>query len=188
MLSPRVTVPLLAKAVLKPIAAIRQPALPAPEKTVDQTRLVPQVAPHIVPQAVPELNAHPDEATHVASAKPSAASASTPAPGTQSVSADDLRQYRLSLAIAARRFKRYPALARERGWEGTVEVMISLIARLPMPQIALASSSGRSVLDEQALEMLAQAARTTALPESLKGRDLRLLLPVKFSLEFESTD
>ena len=181
MLSPRVTVPPLAKALLKPVAAIRQPALPAPEKVGIQARFVPPLE----AQAVPELNAHSDEAAHAASARPSAASSSASATGTQGVSADDLRQYRLSLAIAARRFKRYPALARERGWEGTVEVAISLIALLPTPQIGLASSSGRSVLDEQALEMLAQAARSTDLPESLKGRDLRLLLPVTFSLELD---
>lgn len=105
------------------------------------------------------------------------------APASQGLSADDLRQYRLSLAIAARRFKRYPALARERGWEGTSAVAINLIAALPTPQIALLDSSGRRALDEQAVEMVTQAARATELPEALKGRDFRVVLPVKFSLE-----
>jgi len=99
------------------------------------------------------------------------------------VSADDLHQYRLSLAIAARRFKRYPALARERGWEGTAEVALNVNALLPVPEVVLVRSSGRGVLDEQALEMLTQAARVTSLPQILKGRDFRVLLPVKFSLE-----
>jgi protein TonB len=94
-----------------------------------------------------------------------------------------MRHYRLSLASAARRFKRYPALAKERGWEGTVEVAINLNASLPVPDVVLVHSSGRSVLDEQALEMMLQAARVTALPEGLKGRDFRVLLPVKFSLD-----
>lgn len=105
------------------------------------------------------------------------------APASQGLSADDLRQYRMSLAIAARRFKRYPALARERGWEGTSQVAINLIAALPTPQIALLDSSGRKALDEQAVEMITQAARVTELPEVLKGRDFRVVLPVKFSLE-----
>jgi protein TonB len=49
--------------------------------------------------------------------------------------------------------------------------------------VVLIRSSGRDVLDAQALEMMAQAARVTTLPEGLKARDLRILLPVTFSLE-----
>jgi protein TonB len=101
----------------------------------------------------------------------------------EGASADDLRQYRLSLAISARRFKRYPVLARERGWEGTAEVALNVNALLPVPEVVLVRSSGQGVLDQQALEMMTQAARVTSLPQSLKGRDFRVLLPVKFSLE-----
>lgn len=99
------------------------------------------------------------------------------------VDADDMRQYRLSLATAARRFKRYPALARERGWEGATEVALQVNALLSRPEVELVNSSGRSILDEQALEMIRQAVRITMLPEGLKGRDFRILLPVKFSLD-----
>ena len=101
----------------------------------------------------------------------------------EGVSADDMRQYRLSLASAARRFKRYPALARERGWEGTAEIALNVSTLLPVPEAELVRSSGRNLLDEQALEMITQAARITSLPDGLKGRDFRVLLPVKFSLE-----
>ena len=112
-----------------------------------------------------------------------AASATAPAVGRSGVSGDDLRQYRLSLASAARRFKRYPALATQRGWEGTVEVALNVSALAPVPEVVLVRSSGRSVLDEQALEMLSQAARVTALPDGLRARDFRIVLPVQFSLE-----
>ena len=118
-------------------------------------------------------------------ARGGAQSDALPAPDLtrEGASADDLRQYRLSLAISARRFKRYPALARERGWEGTAEVALDVNALLPVPEVVLVRSSGRGVLDEQALEMMTQAARVTNLPQSLKGRDFRVLLPVQFSLE-----
>lgn len=98
-------------------------------------------------------------------------------------SADDLRQYRVELAIAARRFRRYPGQARERGWEGVTEVALSVSAHLPVPEVILVRSSGHPVLDRQALEMMTQAARAAVLPESLRGRDLRIMLPVRFSLE-----
>ncbi len=111
------------------------------------------------------------------------AQASAPAMARDGVNADDLRQYRISLAIAARRFKRYPALARERGWEGTAEVALTVSAHLREPDVALLRSSGHAALDRQAQEMMAQAARAAVLPESLKGRDFRIMLPVQFSLD-----
>lgn len=98
------------------------------------------------------------------------------------VNPDDLRQYRVALAIAARRFKRYPSLARERGWEGTVEVALDVTAWQPAPAISLVRSSGRATLDEQAMAMIEQATAATALPERLKGRGFRVLLPIEFSL------
>ena len=101
----------------------------------------------------------------------------------EGVSADDLRQYRVSLASAARRFKRYPALAREQGWEGTAEVAIRVSSALPAPEVVLVRSSGRDLLDEQAVEMLAQAARATSMPEGLRGHDFQIPLPVAFSLD-----
>ncbi len=102
-----------------------------------------------------------------------------------SVSADDMRHYRVALASAAKRFKRYPLLARERGWEGTVEVAVLLHAAIPRPEVKLVRTSGRELLDTQALEMLAQAVRVAELPQGLRGRDLRIDLPVRFSLEDE---
>ena len=99
--------------------------------------------------------------------------------------ADDLRQYRLSLAAAARRFKRYPALARERGWEGRVELAIGFRGALPVPEVTLLRSSGRKLLDEQALATMQQAVQAVALPDSLRGRNFHETLAMQFSLEDE---
>lgn len=172
----------------KPAAGQRPQASPLPE-----TRAAHSGAPAVgqpAQEVVREVAAHPAGAPGQAFAQPAAApglsapvAAGAPAQTSAGVSADDLRQYRLSLAIAARRFKRYPALARERGWEGTVGVAVGITALLPAPQVALAASSGSPVLDEQALDMVARAARDAVLPESLKGRDFRLVLPVTFSLD-----
>jgi protein TonB len=103
----------------------------------------------------------------------------------EGLSADALRQYRMTLASATRRFKRYPPLARERGWEGTVEVALNVSSGRAVPEVVLMHSSGRQQLDAQALAMVSQAARVTPLPEGLAGRDFRVLLPVRFSLENE---
>ena len=133
------------------------------------------------------------EPASVAVAKPvpdrSLLSDATPAPGggqaavREGVNPDDLRQYRVALAIAARRFKRYPPLARERGWEGRVDVAVSLSAWQRGPQSSVVRSSGHIALDEQALAMIEKASATTMLPDSLKGRDFRVLLPIEFTLD-----
>lgn len=101
----------------------------------------------------------------------------------EGVNADDIGQYRMSVAAAAKRFKRYPPLARERGWEGVVEVGVIVRARTVVPEIVLVRSSGRALLDEQALETISQAARVSVLPEGLRGKDFRENFPIKFSLE-----
>ena len=103
------------------------------------------------------------------------------APARESVSADAMRQYRLALGGEARRYKRYPRLARERGWEGVVEVTVRL--GQAGASASLGRGSGFKVLDEQALEMIAQAARQTPVPEALRGKEVTFALPVQFSLD-----
>lgn len=99
------------------------------------------------------------------------------------MSQDGLREYRLNLGREARRYKRYPALARERGQEGVVVLVISTTAGVAMPQVSLSRSSGHALLDNQALEMAILAVRFANLPQSLHGRDFALDLPVRFLLE-----
>lgn len=141
------------------------------------------------PAQSPPAGALPAGGAAAADAQPAArethatdsrAGAATPA---TAISADDLRQYRVDLAIASRRFKRYPALARERGWEGRVEVAVSVSAWQPRPQLSLVRSSGHAALDQQAVAMLEQASADTAVPAGLKGRDFRILLPIEFTLD-----
>lgn len=108
------------------------------------------------------------------------------APAREGASGDALRQYRLALALAleARRFKRYPRLARERGWEGTVEVVVLVGGPAGLAgTVQLQRSSGYGLLDDQGLEMLNRALAATPLPEALRGRELRLVLPIEFKLE-----
>lgn len=70
---------------------------------------------------------------------------------------EDVRQYKISVSSAAKRFKVYPRLARERGWEGTAEIAIDTSSLSAAPEIVLLHSSGKKLLDEQALEMVSSA-------------------------------
>ena len=99
------------------------------------------------------------------------------------ISVDGVRQYRLNLAREARRFKRYPELARERGWEGVVVVVVNTVAGATAPLVSLSQSSGFDQLDQAALELLEMAVQTAVLPESLRGRQFGLTLPVDYRLD-----
>ena len=98
-------------------------------------------------------------------------------------SPDGIRQYRLNLAREARRFKSYPGVARERGWEGDVVVVVNTVAGAQLPQVALGQSSGRALLDEEAVNLVEQAVRSATIPDSLRGRSFALTLPIQFRLD-----
>lgn len=93
-----------------------------------------------------------------------------------------LRQYRLALAGEARRFRSYPEAARREGAHGTAEVRIS-VGLGAQRQTELVRSSGHALLDTVALDMLRSAAARTTLPESLRGQEFAILLPVVFEVE-----
>ena len=158
---------------------------PAPPPAIVAAASAPSTPPASAANVLPQVKAAPLPGTAPAPAIGTAAAPSAAAPGAErdAVSADQLREYRLALASAARRFKRYPALARQNGWEGTVEVALDFGALAPLPRVQLLRSSGRQALDAQALDMLSQAAAVAALPDGLKARDFRLVLAVQFSLD-----
>ena len=117
-------------------------------------------------------------AAHERSPAPPASDAADEAPAV----ADVLRQYRLTLAIAARRYQSYPELASRQAWQGTANVAVDIGGVGGAPRVVLLRSSGHPVLDAQAVEMLDQAARATAFPEVLKTRARRIVMPVEFRL------
>ena len=90
--------------------------------------------------------------------------------------------YRLSLAREARRFKRYPPLARENLWEGRVLLTLHVAANAAWPVVSLEDSSGYDVLDSQAMEMIASAVRLVALPDELRGKAFAISLPIYYRL------
>ncbi|MDP2170223.1 MAG: TonB family protein [Rhodocyclaceae bacterium] len=94
-----------------------------------------------------------------------------------------LRQFRVALASEARRFRRYPETARRDGLTGTAEVRVTIETGLPARRVDLSRSSGYAVLDAAAVEMLRQAVTRVELPESLRGQNFAVLLPVVFEVE-----
>ena len=100
----------------------------------------------------------------------------------QALNPEGLRQYRVSLGGAMGGFKDYPALARQRGWQGRVELLLKVVRGRPT-LAEVEKSSGYPLLDARARDMLQQAAAQTPLPPGLDHRDFALPLTVVFELE-----
>ena len=97
--------------------------------------------------------------------------------------AEGIGEYRLGLAREARRFKRYPTVARENAWTGVVVLMIQGAASSAVPMVSIDQSSGHAVLDAQALEMVEKATRLAPLPVSLMGKRFVISLPIHYRLD-----
>ncbi len=94
-----------------------------------------------------------------------------------------LDRYRLALITATRRYKRYPALAMEKGWQGRVEVHMAIGADGMLAGTSIKSSSGHEILDNQAVDMLKKGKTTVPIPARLRGRKFNIDVPVIFSLD-----
>ena len=99
------------------------------------------------------------------------------------VDADALQRYRLALGVEARKARRYPEVSRARGQEGVCEVMVVLSRTGGEPVVIAGRSSGSQTLDEAALTMTRVAVERTPVPNELQGRNLKIPLRIRFSLD-----
>lgn len=106
--------------------------------------------------------------------------ASRPAPAAD---AQTLDQYRLALIGVARHYKRYPARAVENGWQGKVEVRLVIGANGSTQKASIKTSSGYEILDKEALDMIRKAKPLAPIPQSLRGREFTVDIPVIFDLQ-----
>lgn len=131
--------------------------------------------------AVPAAGA-PGMASQAATTVPDRGGALASAGAAAGPDADGIRVYRIGLAREARSHRRYPPLALERGWTGTAEVQVDVSRQGRARQILLARSSGHEILDREAVAMMSHAAASAALPDSLRGQEFAVRLPVVFDL------
>lgn len=194
---------------LSPTPPLSSLPVPTVQAKLAPAKLAPQTSPRPLPQRLGVVSAThvtaPVPSAITASSTPELAAASEtqsapavlPSPTTAmpplvvaTLSADGLREYRVALARAASRFKEeydrnYSALERERrhGWEGRVELSVRSSAQGGVSRVTLARSSGHSVLDEQAQELIGRAVQVTPLPGSLRGQTFSLSVVLDFRLE-----
>lgn len=105
---------------------------------------------------------------------------------TEGLDAESVRQYRFSLALAARRFKPGTDANGGRIGRGTVEVAVFGHRGAALPQVVLHHSSGIALLDDEAVDMMKRAAGVAALPDGMRGHDFRIVMPLLFGSGEES--
>jgi len=94
-----------------------------------------------------------------------------------------LEAYRLALIDAAKRYRRYPVQAMDRGWQGRVEVRVVIGIDGTIKRTHVKTSSSYRVLDEQALDMVKRGKLLTQVPSVLRGREFSVDIPVIFELQ-----
>jgi protein TonB len=165
-------VPASATSLPQPLEAPRPLSVPVPSATATTSAAA----------STPASPVPPSSAGATATA---AAGSSLAANATSGESLDGLRGYRLAVATQARRFKRYPAEAKASGLTGSTEVRLEVGAEGQPRPATVSRSSGHDSLDRAALAMIDAGAARARLPDSLRGRNFTVTLPVVFNLDEE---
>ncbi len=178
--------PEIPKPVVKPQPEAPKPLLTRPDSA--PSAIAPRVAEQPPAPAQQQSSApasSPANATRAPEVQAPAAS-STPATAPRPVESADtgnLDQYRIALLGAANRYKRYPAIAMEKGWQGRVDVRVVIGANGMTQSITVKTSSGFEILDKTAIDMVTKGKGNVLIPPALRGREFTVDIPVIFSLQ-----
>ena len=162
-----IPVPTLAERARSEFKLPRLPKIETPPKIETEATPQPQTKPLEAPPPVAPAPVRPEPVV-VAKAAPDALL---------------LDSYGKAISSLIARYQRYPRIAQMRGWQGTAQIQLVVSPTGKMLNAAILHSSGFEVLDNQALEMVQQAAPLPPPPETLRGRELTVMVPIVFRLD-----
>jgi len=176
LLTPQVmNVTISSSPIQKPIEKIEPPQ---PIKKVEPIQK--KITPIIDKNATSVAQPVPKE---VAPPAPAEAISKTPNIVPQEQVTQHLESYSSLLANAIAKYKQYPKIAQMRGWQGTVIADLEIDSKGSVISVKIKKSSTYEVLDNEALEMIKKASPFPAPPESLRGKNFNVLVPISFKLE-----
>ncbi len=167
------------------------PVVKARPQPAPQQRPAPVPTPAAPVMAVePAKQAEPALVAPAAPAQPIASADAQPAPAPVSAAASgpdpgSVARFRLELMDIARRYKKYPRIARDNNWQGRVELRIAFSASGGIASLNVKKGAGYAVLDEEAQAMLRTAQLQATIPPALRGKAFILEIPVDFFLKDE---
>jgi protein TonB len=173
-----------------PREADSSPPRPKEKPKTRPVRVSPPTPQNATPAAAPAPSPAPEQTASSAPANEPAAMQTTAVatqgePSGKTIPDDGkiIRDYRNGLMDYARRFRRYPAQAMERGWEGRVEIRVTVRPDGMIESAVVKTPSGYQILDDQALDMVKRAQTRTPIPPALRGREFTVDIPVSFELQ-----
>lgn len=173
---PEQTAPAPVKPKPTPKPVVESPPLPVEEKEDPAPIAPPPAQPDVIAVAPkPEAPPTPMPVPPPVAIKPTAPS--------QAEVNDANDRYGNTLWSAISKYKKYPRIAQQRGWQGEVIVELSLDGNGKLKSKLILQSSGYETLDNQALEMVEKALPFPAPPEALRGSNFTIRVPIPFKLE-----
>lgn len=94
-----------------------------------------------------------------------------------------LARYGLALSKRLAAAQAYPRLARIRGWEGEVTLLLTIARKGGLVSVRVVNSSGHDVLDRDAIALVEDSGPLPPPPESIEGAELEVLVPVRYRLD-----
>lgn len=182
---PRVEAPARAPQVApRPAPVLTRPLAQAPNNT-PALRTEPTPAPTPLAPAAPAVDTPPPPAIAVAAPRPThvePAAVAAPA-ADEALDPALLERYGRSLSSLFARQQNYPRLAAMRGWEGEVQVRVTIARKGNIVAAQVVRSSGFEILDQSAIQLVSGAGQLPRPPEALQNRELQIVVPVLFKLE-----
>lgn len=112
-----------------------------------------------------------------------AAVAAAPALGAPNTnSSTQLPQWKSQIVGMLERNKRYPSAARARRQQGVARITFSMDREGKVTSTRLTTSSGSSLLDQEALQIARRAEPFPPPPAELPGAEITLTVPIRFNL------
>jgi protein TonB len=154
-----------------------KPPEPLPPKPEPKPPEKPKPVPKPKPVAKPDPAPKPEAASEQAPAAPAVTQAA-PAPVPPTAPPTPVIYNDVSLNNPK---TRYPPVALQRGWEGTVLLLVQVLSSGTAGEITVQKSSGHELMDESAMEQVRQWRFT---PATRHGRPIEssVLIPVDFKI------
>ena len=158
---------------------VPQKTLAAKEIIAPPLKLIQPTIMTVPPPEVMDRTVTPPPITAQQSVAPAAP---TPPPAAPSGAGEGRDSFLGRLLAQLNRFKQYPRTARQAHIEGVVMLHFVMDAQGKVISYEIAKSSGRPILDSEALALIQRAQPLPALPADFPTRTLDAIVPIEFSL------
>jgi len=157
---------------------------PEKRKIEENVKPLPKlVTPSVVTAPLPEFSVRTIPPPPIAAQPPIANPTPPVSVAVPSKAATETRDSYLGRVLAQlNRFKQYPRAARQARIEGVVMLHFVMAADGKVQSFEISKSSGRPVLDAEALALIQRAQPLPALPPDFPTRTLDAVVPIEFSL------